>query len=115
MKLNCRPGDLAVIVRPTLHGPQLLGTIVTVLRAAPPHDFRLPDGFKQFNDSPGYWVIELPRPIEVPIMFRGVHGTRLSLYGIAPDSAMRPIRDNPGADQTLDWAPVPAKREGVPA
>ena len=110
--MNCKPGDLAVIIKPSLRGPQLLGMIVTVLHAAPQRDFRLPDGFWQFNDSPGYWVIELPRLMEVPILLRGAPGTRPSRHGIAPDSAMRPIRNQPGADETLRWADRP---EGVPA
>jgi hypothetical protein len=28
---------------------------------------------------------------------------------IAPDHCVRPIRDNPGKDETLDWCPVPTK------
>lgn len=115
MKLNCRPGDMAVIVRPTLRGPQLLGMVVTIMHAAPIRDFLLPDGFKQLNDRPNYWVVEFQRQIEAPMLFGGFVGARLTRYGIAPDVALRPIRDNPGADETLEWAPVPAKREGVPA
>ena len=106
--MNCKPGDLAVIIKPSLRGPQLLGMIVTVLHAAPAHDFRLPDGYVQQGGFPGYWVIEFQRPIEVPTTL----GARMARYGTAPDFALRPIRNQPGADETLRWADRP---EGVPA
>ena len=105
-RLNCRPGDLAIIIRPTRTGPQLLGMIVRVLHAAPAQDFRLPDGFMQLSGLPDYWVIELPRVIEVPMM-GWIKSHRPSRYGIAPDNCLRPIRDNDGADETLTWRDVP--------
>lgn len=112
MKLNCKPGDLAIVIRPSLRGQQLLGMIVRVLRAAPPNDFRLPDGTLQVGGGPGSWVIEFPRTVEVPMQYRsGKVGTRQALFGVVDDHYLRPIRD-PGddaADETLQWLGVPSK------
>ena len=105
MKLNCKPGDLAIIIRPSVSGPQLLGMIVKVLHAAPTHNFALPDGYVQMSDRPGYWVVEFPRPIDVPVQIGRIVGTRTARYAIAPDRALRPIRDNDGEDETLQWVP----------
>lgn len=110
MKLNCKPGDLAVVIRPTRRGQQLLGRIVKVLHAAPLHSFVLPDGFRNEGSDPGYWVIDLLGDIQVEIKFdSGTIGRRKSRYGSAPDSCLRPIRDNDQPDETLQWLEVPRK------
>ena len=85
MKLNCRPGDLAVIVGgiPTKN----IGVIVTVV------------SFNQMKAD-----------------FYRCHVWDVDgSAGVASvsDDCLRPIRDQPGADETLQWASVP--REGVPA
>lgn len=107
--MRCKPGDLAIIIRRTLRGPQLLGAIVKVLHAAPVHDFALPDGFMQMGVPHGYWVIELQREITTEILIGRTIGHRVTRYGVAPDSALRPLRDNPGDDESLTWAGLPAR------
>ena len=112
MKLNCKPGDLAVIIKPTSHGTQVLGMLATVLHAAPGHGFNLPDGFPQEACPAGYWVLEFPREIEAPINLGGKTAYRRTLYGVAPDRCLRPIRD-PGedaTDETLQWLDAPTQQ-----
>ena len=98
--MNCKPGDLAVCIReaqvPCPVSP--LGKLCTVLYAAPPGEFRLPDGYRQMpnrlDDGVHYWVVEWQKEIAYPLEWGGYRYTR---YGLAPDHALRPIRD-PGDD-----------------
>ena len=111
MKLNCKPGDLIVVIRPTLHGTQLLGMLATVLYAAPRHGFKLPDGYPQEGCPPYFWLLEFPHEISAPINVNGHGGYRRTRYGTAPDRCLRPI-NNPGedaTDETLQWLEVPRK------
>ncbi len=112
MKLNCKPGDLAVIIDSDPEtNPDTGGVLCDVLCHPPGEYFNLPDGTPARCDSgpATTWVIRLHRPINVRWLDGGFH---LASYAVCPDSKMRPIRDNPGEDETLTWAP---KREGVPA
>lgn len=89
MKLNCKPGDLAVIVRSTCGNE---GKIVRCIELHPAGT----------DNSPIFkgpiWEIDAPIP---------------STWGdqtpYCPDSQLRPLRDNQGADETLTWLDVPTK------
>lgn len=88
--LNCKPGDLAVIVASLPAGAFLIGRFVEVLE--PAHD--VPEG--------AAWWVRL-RPIVNPLT--GESGDE----GVAADCFLRPLRD-PGddaRDETLDWIPLP--------
>ena len=86
MSLNCRPGDLAFYVGVT--SPKDVGLIV--------------------------------RCVKYVGLRRGRCGTALPMWEISPklpngiatkpwcaDKALRPIRDQPGDDETLTWAGLP--------
>lgn len=104
--MNCKPGDLAVIVGFNPMVPEISGRIVEVLAAAPAgHDFRLPDGTTNVAAGPGFWIVKFQNPVSVP-MDSG--RSRMALFGSCPDSRLRPLRDDPGADETLTWAGLPA-------
>lgn len=83
--MNCVIGDLAVIVR-----GKSLGTLVEV------------KGHSVMG--PQYWLVDvLGEPIAgtlygEPCAMRG---------GNIEDSRLKPIRDKPGSDETLQWSPVP--------
>jgi hypothetical protein len=86
--MNCRPGDLAVIVRPVgrLHfvTDHLLGKIVRVTKLFGPE-----------SDPDPYWLYE-GEPLPLP------HG---HIAIAIADKALRPLRD-PGEDakdETLTW------------
>lgn len=106
MKLNCKPGDLAVIVV-SPETPENVGKIVRCIRRiteAEPVDGMT---WTASTSNTWTWLVE-------------TEGSRLlwGIYGQVPrrayaDHCLRPIRDQPGADETLRWADVP--REGVPA
>lgn len=93
--MNCKPGDLAVIVR---SGQQMnIGRFVRVLR---PFAGR-PESWWVTSDSELHGAYSSWPP-----------GAEVGQY----DSHLRPIRD-PGddaKDETLSWLPVP-NREGVEA
>ena len=78
MKLNCKPGDLAVIVGGVC--PQFFGHVVTVI--------------KRCDVYPDSWDTDPPKYLD---------GFRLPM-SIA-DKTLRPIRDNDGEDETLQWVP----------
>ena len=77
--MNCKPGDLAVIVKTTEAGSFLLGRFVEVLSSA----------------GADVWNVRLQRDIYNPV--NGEFGTE----GLAWDGALRPIRDGEGQDETL--------------
>lgn len=78
--MNCKPGDLAVYVGSCR---QSYGMIVRVLR---PYPWPEPA-----------WYVDPPL---VKVESGGFEGA-------ARDCALRPIRDQPGEDETLTWAGKP--------
>lgn len=56
-----------------------------------------------YRTNNGFWRVEYRESCFAPC------GAELGL----PDEWLRPIRDNPGADETLQWAPVPRVAEVV--
>jgi hypothetical protein len=95
--MNCRPGDLAIVVSDK---PQYNGRIVEVLHAPPAGEFRLPDGHlaKQFDPRPS-WVLKfIGGAVTVPL----VGGTtRQTWYGVGADENLRPLRGLPD-EETQD-------------
>lgn len=79
MKLNCRPGDLAVIVRSTAGNE---GTIVHCVRLEPQPWWAIIEGPR--------WLIESPVPDTYGMPIRSV-----------ADFALRPLRDSDGEDEVL--------------
>lgn len=98
--MNCKPGDIAVIIRGHRPGSKYVGTIVEVLAVQ-----------RKKSIFGLIWNVRFPRAIiGVAITSKGEH---LGLSGLStvhgvPDAWLKPIRDQPGADETLEWAPVPA-------
>ena len=84
--MNCKPGDLAVIVK-SLTG--LEGKIVRCLHLAESRHFDL-DGRMVLSDGGLRWVLETP-------VLNGEGGM---LYTYA-DARLRPLRDSDGEDEVL--------------
>lgn len=98
--MNCKPGDLAVMVRASC--PENVGRIVLVLPEDPYYDLR--HGHVWFtqaaNPAPTAWAVD------------GTKTGRAKPKAHVPDAWLRPIRD-PGEDardETLEWLPVPSTR-----
>jgi hypothetical protein len=99
--MNCKPGDLAIIVDPEC--VQNIGKIVLCVRlhSSETHDL---DGWG-FNESCGpRWVVDQP------LSGRLGDGTPCPMYTI-PDESLRPIRDNDGEDEMLRIAGNPREVE----
>ena len=92
MKLNCRQGDLAVIVK-SIYRPECIGSIVRCVQ------------FKPSSDGVPSWIVD--RELGPAIVVGGFlrPGTWWS------DALLRPLRDNDGTDETLTWRDVPRKVE----
>ena len=86
--MNCKPGDLAVIVR-SFAGNE--GKIVRCIEVVQSHDF---SGLSVLGGP--RWLIDRP----VPLLLCGFTRT-------VADAALRPIRPNDGEDETLTWAGKP--------
>jgi hypothetical protein len=90
--MNCKPGDLAVVVR-SMAGNE--GKIVRCVELVGDHKFNEPNGVVvTFSNT---WRIDPPL-----IGWRGLQSKH------APDEVLRPIRDNNGEDEMLTWAGKPS-------
>lgn len=95
--MNCKPGDLAILISAPENS---IGTLLRVIQICP--------------DEPLAWEFEdASRPIEFfeDEESRGFFTSTKQSGGLAiiDDADLRPLRDNPGTDETLTWAPVPNK------
>lgn len=107
MKLNCKPGQLAIVVG----GPSELGNlgkIVRVLRLLAP-GWRASTVCGQLTfgaiDGSPFWETDTALCVAV-----GPSGARL-LAHVAPDENLRPIGDpdEDEQDESLSWLPSPTK------
>lgn len=103
--MNCKPGDLARIVHPTLYGK-----FVDVMYAEPNGDYILPDGFRAISVESGLvWVCRAHgAPFDAPIK-RDHSVTRKARFAAISDRWLRPIRDTDGEDETLTWCSKPVE------
>ena len=95
MTLNCKTGDLAIVIR-SLNGNE--GMIVQCLQFVGMVTWVAPG---RENMTLPSWRVDR----EIP----GCFGHSVNL---APDSSLRPLRNDKGSDETLSWCDVP---EGVAA
>ena len=109
-KLNCRPGDLAIVLAPKSGAScSATGRIVTAVSLQPAGRCVTPDGL-EFEDIPvgaSYWLVLYSRPMPQISMLGTV---RASIYDVIRDSRLRPIRDQPGDDETLSWISIPGEK-----
>lgn len=90
--MNCKQGDIAVFVRSRAGNE---GRIVQCVRPAFPDERNA----AHMNDPNRFcWLIDQRVP-----SFLGF------LVNVTYDDLMRPIRDQPGEDETLTWQPVPSE------
>lgn len=92
--MNCKPGDLAMIVKGTKH----IGRLVEVIHLAPMQVFKLPDGvLHNVPKFPDCWVCRsFGSPFTVNVT-NGRNGrkSRLAMYGVIPDYALKPLPGTP--------------------
>jgi hypothetical protein len=89
MRLNCRPGDLAILVRAHPVASACIGRVVRLV------------GVTLISGSPAWSYEGMPWRGGSPM-------DRWTWYEI-PDAWLRPIRDNDGEDESFRWAPAPEK------
>jgi hypothetical protein len=95
MKLNCKPGDLAVVVRSACGNE---GKIVGCIRLATEAEIAQWD--HDASEGP-VWLLNVDLP-------RSAEGWGVGWYApLAKDRNLRPIRPNDGKDETLTWKDVP--------
>lgn len=90
--MNCKPGDLAIVVR-VRATPEMLGRIVTVVRAPVYGEFFKTDrgNIRWAGNCSGAWVVSSNHPMP----WKGVNGSHhLAMERVFVDEALRPI--NPG-------------------
>jgi len=89
--MNCKQGDLAIVVRSKAGNE---GKICTCLKLHPPGY----DGMNLFCGP--IWETD----IKLNTVWND-DGSTAPVGRCIPDENLRPIRDNPGQDETLTWAP----------
>lgn len=103
--MNCKPGDLAYTVGTErtmdIQRAHNVGRVVHVLRYVGWHHFP-----RQKSPEPDVWVCEIKTPMV------DANGIEWSGEVLISDKNLRPIRDQDGEDETLQWA---GKPEGVTA
>ena len=108
--MNCKPGDLAVIVGYSPKTPWLTGRIVEVIELAPVGvSFKLPDGKSHQPCPAGEWVIRFQNPVDLS----EIRGRTNALYAACHDSKLRPLRD-PGegaTDEIVQKLGAPSREE----
>ena len=103
--MNVEPGDLAYIVVPPGFHRTLADKFVTVAEHGVDDMTPTCTSERAARYHSKLWFCHFQSPFQ----YRGrtVHGAYLL------DAWLRPLRDEPGEDVTLAWAPVPAAREAV--
>ena len=101
--MNCRKGDLAVVVRSSVGNAGRFVKVLAPLGVEPKYDGRI----WSLGNSKGafHWLV---RTAGSPL--NSIRGDRYIEMPM-PDDCLRPLRD-PGddaADQTLEWLPSPTK------
>ncbi|MDR9839427.1 KOW motif-containing protein [Herbaspirillum huttiense] len=98
--MNCKPGDLAIII-----AGEFSGLIVKVIEVAPVVRFSLPDGRPHEPCSIGDWIVKLPRMLNCPTK-RG--NTIPSEWAACPDSKLCPVSGLPMEEETEQKLKEPA-------
>ena len=105
--MNCKPGDLAVVVSLGGSFAHLNDRIVEVLERAPNGPFvKLPNGACS-RGGERCWIVYLPVKVAMPL---GGETHEQTHYAVCRDENLRPFRD-PGEDaqdESLQWLPVPS-------
>jgi hypothetical protein len=96
VKLNCKVGDLAVIVKDR-YTPENVGKLVVVLES----------GDQEWEDAVGfYWYV---RSVGSPLRCRLYEDAEFTgelsfdMEANVADHELKPIRDHEGDDETLTW------------
>lgn len=89
--MNCKQGDLAIVVRSVLGSS--LGLVLRCTRLAPASGLRNLDGSFEYG----------------PVWETDNYGPALcgNTHNLWLDADLRPLRDEPGEDETLQWAGLP--------
>ncbi len=101
MKLNCKAGDLAIVVRSSLGN---IGKIVKV-RCLYFDGYKAPNGglYRGLPNVPT-WIVECDGGLNALLVDRSVVSYKERPFS---DGGLRPIRNQPGDDETLTWAGLP--------
>lgn len=92
--MNCRPGDLAIVVN-DFENPENNGALLKIIAHALPGQWDIPADWNCIPLSTFRFDDKVVAP------GRGVLGYR--------DRELRPLRDSDDQDQTLDWVGHPAE------
>ncbi len=85
MRLNCKVGDLAIVIGDSKYA----GRLVEILSIAPSTMFNLPDGYHHLGCPPGFWVIKILGTPAEALLVTGQ--TRTTIYGAGNDAKLRPL------------------------
>ena len=95
--MNCKPGDLAVVIRPAPQEPRALGAFVKVIRR---------NGFASYTGI-GLGANEPRWIVETSSKYLCTSGRALSRFCV-PDALLRPIRPGDEEDEALRIESIPS-------
>lgn len=105
---NVKAGDLAIVVNAAIT-TEMIGHIVTVVRQAVQNDKTPWGGDIRFT---GNGITCICESASGSIPWRTTGGRLLNVQWRAiHDGCLKPLRDNPGEDETLQWAGHPKTAE----
>jgi len=96
--MRCKPGDLAVRIKAEAGSGIPIGSIVEIIGRSE-DVWLIPQ-----QGGLGRWGTNL-----WDVRFKGSNIGPKGLAWAIPDSDLRPIRDQPGEDETLTWAGMPGQ------
>ena len=100
--MNCKQGDLAIVVR-SKKGSQQIGKIVRCVRLAPGTVKSTDGDFINLNiDCGDWWEVDVPLRL-----FSKAKGEVLANY--CPDYSLKPLIDGDGEDEIISIAGIPSK------
>lgn len=100
--MNCRHGDLAVVVRDS--EPRNIGIVCEVIERSEIYQtYMLADVYWFVRSLGREFIAKYAEPWS-----GSFHQLTSSVEADVPDVFLRPIRDQPGADEALAWESVPA-------
>ena len=103
--MNCKQGDMAVVIRRSNINPRSVGLIVKVLRRKPNGSYTN----HGLGSNEPTWLVEASGPVLVQMGAPG--NTTMAKRFLVPDAAMRPLRGDLSEDETTTESPVETVRQ----
>lgn len=104
--MNCKQGDLAIIISSRMTNSNTVGCIVTCLEFVPVGSAVCLSNGKIVIAAYDAWIIDK----QVPAC-HDITGECVGFSNVISDFRLSPLRDNDGEDETIKWAGKPVQEK----